>query len=65
MKVSRVYKFDNNMLIVFGPDGQQIPELQGECTPELFDKLKQHIDHETKLEGFNAPFNYRRDFYQP
>jgi hypothetical protein len=50
--VMATYKFPNNHVITFGYDNNQIPELQGVYTPELYDKIKECSDDKTSWNGF-------------
>ena len=43
-----VFVFPNGMIAVTGYDGQQIPELQGQDTPELRDAIKAVSDERTE-----------------
>jgi len=59
--IKNVYKFQNNMLMVFDSRGDQMAEFQGECTPELMQKIWKHSDENTTFDGFGASgaLNYR------
>ena len=50
--VMATYKFPNGMVATFGYDDQQIPELQGVYSTELYEKIKQHSDSRTSWNGF-------------
>ena len=50
--VMATYTFPNGMVVTFGYNDQQIPELQGVYTQELHDKIKQHSDERTSWNGF-------------
>lgn len=54
MKVKSAYLFQNNMVFVFDHDYKQIPELQGELTEELIEKIKAHSDENTTYYGFSG-----------
>lgn len=66
MKTKRVkaaYRFENDMVMAFDYFDEQIPDLQGQYSPELLDKIMQRADEETVLSGF-AGFNrvaYRKE----
>ena len=51
--VRSVYLFDNNMVMTFGFDGQQIPDLQGPYTKELEEKIRENSGMMTEWFGFN------------
>ena len=51
-KVKAVFRFPNGMIAVTDQNGQQIPELQGEDTPEIRRKIEKRIDENTKLYGY-------------
>lgn len=47
MKIKSVYHWQNDMVMVFDEKGQQIPELQGKYTKELWDKIMKLCNKET------------------
>ena len=51
--VRSVYLFDNKMIMTFGFDGQQIPDLQGPYTKELEEKIRENSGMMTEWFGFN------------
>jgi len=50
--VKATYLFPNGMVATFGYDDQQMPELQGQYTKELYEKIKQQSDEKTEWHGF-------------
>jgi len=52
-KVKSAYRFPNGMVAVFGYDDEQIPELQGEYTDKLYQKIIRRSDDTTEFNGFN------------
>lgn len=50
--VNATYKFPNGMIITFGYNGKQIPELQGVYSKELHEKIRQSSDDKTSWNGF-------------
>ena len=54
------YFWANGMVMTFGWDDQQIPELQGRRTPELIAKILAESDENTKLDGLNTPCHWPR-----
>jgi len=52
LQVMSTFLFPNGMVITCGWDDKQIPELQGEYTPELHEKIKVNSDARTKWSGF-------------
>jgi len=62
MKIAATYLFDNGMVMTFGTDGQQIPELQGKHTPELRQKIIEASDSMTEWIGWKGkPVNFLND----
>ena len=49
--VANVYLWANGMLMVFGHDGEQIPDLQGRDNPERRQAILARSDHRTKFNG--------------
>jgi hypothetical protein len=50
--VKSTYLFDNQMVMTFGFDGQQIPDLQGPYTKELEEKIRANSGMMTEWSGF-------------
>lgn len=50
--VSSAYLWANGMLMVFGEDGEQIPELQGKATPEKVRAIQRRATRTTEWVGF-------------
>jgi len=50
--VKAAYQFENNMVLTFGYDEQQIPSLQGAFSEHLEEKIKKYSDEETSWSGF-------------
>lgn len=50
--VSTVYLWENGNLMVFGEDGQQIPELQGPVSQERVRAIQRRSTVRTKWIGF-------------
>jgi hypothetical protein len=46
------YRWTNGTVMVFGFDGQQIPELQGEATQERLEAIRQRSTPKTQWNGF-------------
>lgn len=59
MLAKNVYLWDNRMIMVFDENGQQIAELQGEYTPELWRKIQEHSDDTTLFNGLNESLAWR------
>ncbi len=51
MKVSSVWVFPNEMVVVFGPDGQQICELQGRFD-DVKESIEKAVDEYTEIHGW-------------
>lgn len=54
MKVKEVFLWSDNMVMTFGYDSQQIPDLQGEYSKELHKKIVDYSDDKTKWSGFDG-----------
>lgn len=52
--VKAVYCFENQMLMVFGWDDQQIGELQGRRSEELLAAIRARSDERTTFEGLEG-----------
>lgn len=52
MKVGSVYLWQNGMVMTFGEDGHQMPDLQGRNTPELLEKISLRSSPTTSWIGF-------------
>ncbi len=52
MTVSSAYLWANGMVMVFGEDGEQIPELQGKATPERVRAIQRRSTRDTEWIGF-------------
>lgn len=57
-RVIAAYCWVNGMVMTFGQDGEQIPELQGRRTPELIQEIIKHSDEETKFHGLEKPLSW-------
>lgn len=52
--VMKVYLWQNDMLMVFGWDGEQIAELQGRKTKKLINAIRKLSSEATTWNGFGA-----------
>lgn len=50
--VMATYKFPNGMVVTFGYDSKQIPELQGVYSKQLHKKIELQSDSKTSWNGF-------------
>lgn len=50
--VKVAYRWENGLTMVFGWDGEQIPELQAPYTPELHAAIRDRASEATRWEGF-------------
>lgn len=50
--VSSAYRWANDMVMVFGLDGEQIPELQGAYSDDLHGRIQQRSTSRTTWVGF-------------
>lgn len=51
-EVVTVYRWTNGMVMVFGSDGEQVPELQGKATPERLASIRARTTPDTRWHGF-------------
>lgn len=51
--IKTAYLWANGMLMVFGEDGEQIPELQGPFDLERYQAIKDRATPDTEWHGFN------------
>lgn len=50
--VSSSYRWENGNVMTFGEDGEQIPELQGRASAELYAKIRARSTPTTKWFGW-------------
>lgn len=57
-KIESVWKFDNDMIMVFDQSGNQMSLYQGRYTKDLHKKIVDRSDEGTKWYGFDEPIKY-------
>lgn len=58
LKISYCYLFPNGMIVTFDEKLEQVPSLQGRFSEELYRKIKEHADVNTKWAGFSNEKDY-------
>lgn len=61
MTVASVYLWKNEMVMVFGTDGEQIPELQGKADQDRIRAIQRRSTASTEWNGFGeeGPLTWR------